>query len=71
MIKFFCDSCGVEIDRKNQFEHKELKVGEQLGQLSWLGDPVDEKAALCKYCVIDEVNKLDDRPQVIDDFRHE
>lgn len=60
MIKYYCDKCGVEIDRENQFEHKELKISKHVVTLTMVDSNV-EADALCLYCVIDEVNKLDSR----------
>ena len=62
MIKHFCDKCGVEIDRDNQFEHKEFKVGKHAVTLS-IQDPQTSDDALCLYCVLEGVANLDNRPK--------
>ena len=62
MIKHFCDKCRVEIDRDNQFEHKEFKIAKHVVILT-IQDPQTSEDALCLYCVLDEVNKLDNRPK--------
>lgn len=70
MIKSFCDNCKAVIDRENQFEHKSVHVGDHIVMVS-----VDEsrfekecgcvsEECLCLHCVIDAVNKLDNRPKV-------
>lgn len=66
MKKSFCDQCGVELHAMNQAavdlegDHKKLmfsvmfglKGKEEFGEGDW-----------CKYCVIDAVDSLDDRPR--------
>jgi len=61
MIKYFCDKCNVEINRDNQFEHKEFKVAKHVLTLS-LESAQTTSDALCLHCVLDEIRKIDDRP---------
>ena len=61
MIKYFCDKCGVEVDRDNQFEHKEFKISKHVVTLT-MPDAQTTEDALCLHCVLDEVAELDDRP---------
>lgn len=76
MIKHFCDRCGTEITEENECRHRGgLTAPEQVGRLSgewgvvafcvmtgnaktktWNGGD------FCKYCVIDAINSMDDRP---------
>lgn len=62
MIKYFCDKCGIEIDRDNQFEHKEFKIAKHIVTLTFQ-DPNIREDALCLHCVIDAVDALDTRPK--------
>lgn len=76
MIKHFCDQCGVQITElnkpRNDFSlfleggvrlggaYKELGFSITTGHVStktWNGGD------FCKYCIIDAVNTLDDRPK--------
>jgi len=63
MKKYFCDVCGDEITRDNQFEHKELQIKNYKVTLT-LEEPVADEDCVCLYCILKEVNKLDkrDRP---------
>ena len=65
MKKSFCDQCGKELNAMNNAfdmtgEHKKLQFNVMYGL-------VDEEnygeGDWCKYCVIDAVNSLDDRPR--------
>lgn len=75
MIKRFCDICGNEITRGNSIVSEtpggrlgakikkngaELKV-EMLTSV----DGTANKGDVCKYCVLDALYKLDDRPQAV------
>ena len=72
MIKMYCDSCGRVISRdqltswmittevKNkEFPKKSLKI-----KIVPTADNKCNDGEFCKYCVIDAINKLDDRPKV-------
>jgi hypothetical protein len=73
-IKHFCDNCGHALDSGNTLgKGNVLKVENDTpsrGGVSFYvhltastspgGSPVGD---LCKHCVIDAVNKLDDRPK--------
>lgn len=64
MIRYFCDKCGVEISRENQFEHKEFSVGNNVVELTIMELPdtsTDANDAICLPCVLDEIYKLDNR----------
>ena len=57
MIKHFCDACTREVTRNNQFEHKEVKVGAHVVELT-VKEPFGDKDALCLHCVIAQIQKL-------------
>jgi len=73
MKKVFCDYCEVEITENNKVsEHSGLtavikKLGKPNLNIQVMeGDgsvPKDEKPDFCKYCVIDAVKSLDNRPR--------
>lgn len=63
MKKTFCDSCGkemTEVTNGKSFSVDSGNVSVTVNASIGLPDPSD----LCKYCVIDAVNKADDRPKV-------
>lgn len=77
MIRTFCDCCGEEITERNttaahgnelgrftaQVKPK-IPSGETMGvQVITAGEGTWNKGHFCKYCVIDAINQLDDRPQ--------
>lgn len=62
MIKYFCNKCEVEIDDRNEFSRTKFEVGGLTMLLSGDG-PWTQEDVLCKYCVIDQLKKLDDRPE--------
>ena len=67
-IKYFCDKCKKEITAKNSVPGGGLKT-QNLGALSIeiitsLGSCANA-GHWCKYCIIDEVNTLDDRPKAL------
>lgn len=73
MIKHYCDICGQEITAKTKKPDNqmfgEIKSGCGLPSLTiqvgvYEIDPRgDEDADVCKYCIIDAVNMVDDRPK--------
>jgi len=69
MKKAFCDICGVEIDKTNSCTHPFNRINARLSRgsqtlgvevITKLNDTYN-KGDFCKYCVIDAVNKADDR----------
>lgn len=70
-IKYYCDVCCSEIEGPESgaliTEVIQLRFG-RAAKLTFSAQIVNDKGAhiswdLCKYCVIDAVNKLDDRPR--------
>ena len=75
MIKHFCDQCAVEITEGNEckqhfplFADGHRRLGgrdRRLGFSVMVGDAENKtwnSGDFCKYCVIDAVKSLDDRP---------
>ena len=62
MIKYFCDNCSDEITDKNKFYMKdfELKFAEIVFNIDH-HNQIPAHGAICKYCIIDAVNDIDDR----------
>jgi hypothetical protein len=67
--KFFCDFCGDEITDLNRIKGSRLcgsviaLGGFKLGfEVIHAKDSVSNSGDWCKYCVIDAVKSLDDRP---------
>ena len=65
MIKRFCDCCGVELNKKNT-------IGEDTGSMQpriKKGKSIRVRISIvgtgdfCKYCAIDAIKNLDDRPK--------
>ena len=76
MIRHFCDECGAEITRKNMCGKD--SSGNRLSGKGDTSKPtpgvlffdvmtgkgnITNDGEFCKYCVIDAINKLDDRPK--------
>ena len=71
MKKYYCDCCGVELDDSNHAKNnlnsqikssvsKEIKLTVEVvcaKNHTW------NDGDWCKYCVIDAINELDDRPR--------
>ncbi|RLI63016.1 MAG: hypothetical protein DRO67_06445 [Candidatus Asgardarchaeum californiense] len=73
MIKRYCDKCGDEIIDKNKIEKNAFRTTIRtdnsniaLMQIEIIPSKnfVWADSDLCKYCVIDAINKLDDRPKI-------
>lgn len=69
MTKYFCDICGEPIDDSNHVKGDRLS-GKRPGKYGTLKFEVitglnmgSNNGCFCKYCIIDAVNHLDDRPQ--------
>jgi hypothetical protein len=60
MIKYFCDECGEEIDRDNQFEIQEFKVGKHVVRVT-VEDTTTATDCLCRFCVLKTVGRIDTR----------
>lgn len=63
--KIFCDKCEREITngvRKVTSEFA-LSIGRTNLEITFGPAPIKEGAAVCIYCIADEINKLDDRPK--------
>ena len=78
MIKYFCDCCGDEIvDGKNEIpsDHFRLKAsvrskdGKHKLRVEILTkyDECANAGSFCRYCVLDAIYKLDDRPSCGED----
>lgn len=70
-IKYFCDVCSNEIEgpmsEAAETEFIQLR-SDQAVKLTVSAQMVNDKGShiswdICKYCVIDAMNLLDDRPQ--------
>lgn len=61
MKKSFCDKCSDEMTDKNSFNSLIFNVASFNFKLT-LPDAVTSDQDICKYCVIDAINNLDDRP---------
>jgi len=73
VIKRYCDKCGDEIIDKNKIEKNAFRTTIRtdnsniaLMQIEIIPSKnfVWADSDLCKYCVIDAINKLDDRPKI-------
>lgn len=63
MVKYFCDVCNAEITKENEFAYIKLDIGGHKIILAWDREEArTTEDVLCKYCVIDKVKSLDDRP---------
>lgn len=77
MIRTFCDCCGDEITDRNSVAARGNALGrltanvkpkkhggETMGvEVITAGEGTWNKGHFCKYCVIDAINTLDDRPR--------
>lgn len=64
MKRTYCDCCGNEITKDNFFNTNGIAV--TVGELEFKVNPPDCVVAdydVCKYCVITNIAKLDDRPR--------
>lgn len=61
MIKYFCDECGEEINRDNQFELQDFKVGKHIVTVT-VEATTTETDLLCRFCVLKAVSRIDTRP---------
>jgi len=68
MIRCFCDACGNELTDKNRPGGALGRLTNQVGKKAGMyvevmtgKDGVSNAGNWCKYCIIDEINKLDDR----------
>lgn len=69
MIKYFCDTCGIEINDSNRFsggQSAEMKRNGVKLKVTLIAhkDGISNAGDFCKYCVIAAVNMLDDRPKM-------
>ena len=74
MKKYFCDRCGEEITKRNEAKGGTLVDG-RLGVSIEYGkhtlavevinslDGCSNAGLFCKYCILDALNQLDDRPK--------
>lgn len=69
MIKYYCDICGKDITPENQSSGDRL-IGSKKGGHGTMRFEIitglnagSNNGCFCKYCIIDAVNHLDDRPQ--------
>ena len=72
MKKVFCDKCGEQITDQNRMSKDALsriiKGVTILAEVKITFVDKKDEVDICKYCQIDAIKKLDDRP---DDFRLE
>jgi hypothetical protein len=74
MIKRYCDCCGNEITNKNKIDGENSRltgeIRKRAGQVMLRIEVITAKdnkwnnGDFCKYCVIDAILKLDDRPKL-------
>jgi len=64
-VKYFCDQCGEEITEENKIKSGRLKtsIGHLGIQVLMSKDKTANDGDFCKYCVLDALYKLDDRPK--------
>jgi len=73
MIKRYCDCCGVEIIDSNKIDDDKFRLATEVKtkdktksplriQVITAKDNCWNDGDFCKYCIIDAVNRLDDRP---------
>lgn len=68
MIKAFCDQCGKEITDKNAATGGSSKrrlctsIGHLSVEVMTAQNGVSNAGDYCKYCILDALYKLDDRP---------
>lgn len=77
MTRHFCDVCGNELtpERKPTNKNDTAQVGDRLGgahgalRFEIMTGNADgwNNAEFCKYCIIDAVNRHDDRAKVLPD----
>lgn len=75
MIKRFCDVCGEELTKSNTpssgTEKNRVgcvvqgKTGRLTVEVHHAIDCMWDGGDVCKYCIIDAVNKADDRPKAV------
>lgn len=75
MIRIFCDICSKELTANNRAKGGkgvDSRLGVEIGgankkfsfEVTVFEDSVANKGDVCKYCIIDALCRLDDRPQV-------
>lgn len=81
MVKYFCDKCGEEITDKNSAAGG-TKVDGRLGVEVAYGrhtlavevitslDGCSNAGLFCKYCILDALYRLDDRPKAAASAEH-
>jgi hypothetical protein len=64
-VKYFCDQCGDEITNRNKIETGRLKasIGHLGVEVIVSQNQTANDGEYCKYCVLDALYKLDDRPR--------
>ena len=70
MLKRFCDVCGVEIFGPTALSGRmtaEIKRASAALKIEIITakDSTWNDGDFCKYCIIDAVNQLDDRPKAV------
>ena len=69
MKKIFCDKCGIEIDDRSSFSAlavdvtKRVTTGNFLASIKVVYVSKPDHVDLCKYCALDALNRLDERPE--------
>ena len=72
--KYFCDQCGDELNETNQQEHGSFRIGKVIESESKTKLSIEVITSManvsncgefCKYCILDELYKLDDRTRAI------
>lgn len=65
--KYFCDQCGVELTNRNRANPDGDRMAAEIGHLKATvlvsQNGVANAGDYCKYCVLDALYKLDDRPK--------
>lgn len=73
MIKFYCDICECEITDENKVDNRlsgkmdsrKKKANEICFEITTGLNNIWNSGHFCKYCVIDAIRTLDDRPRAI------
>lgn len=74
MIRYFCDCCGQELkgrDADGRIPGGRLKATLKNGNSELTVEIIESKDGVgnsghfCRYCVLDALAKLDDRPQIL------
>jgi hypothetical protein len=66
MKKQFCDKCEAEITKSNWFSINgslEVEVADHKFHVKIAQNEIAMNFDVCRYCILDAINQLDDRPK--------